>query len=165
MGTYAILRMEKRHMGSVGRIEAYHERTKEQYKSNLDIDTTRTHRNYHLAAPQRHYRQQVLFDVASVNARMRKDSVVLQDCLVTATPEWLKAKDPDTQAAFLNAAYDFFCERVGQENIVSAVVHLDEATPHMHLCFVPLTKDGRLSSKEIVGGPKGLVKWQDDFYT
>lgn len=165
MGTYAIMRMEKRHMGAVGKIEAHHERTKNEYKSNPDIDTSRSHLNYHLAAPQRRYRQQVLFDVASVNAKMRKDSVVLQDCLVTATPDWIRKQDPAAQAAFLNLAYDFFCEKIGTENIVSAVVHLDEATPHMHLCFVPLTKDGRLSSKEVVGGPKGLVQWQDEFYS
>ena len=41
---------------------------------------------------------------------------------------------------------------------------MDEKTPQMHFCFVPITKDGRLSSKEIIGGPKGLSKWQDEFY-
>lgn len=41
---------------------------------------------------------------------------------------------------------------------------MDEATPHMHLCFVPITEKGRLSSKDIIGGPKGLVGWQDKFY-
>ena len=34
----------------------------------------------------------------------------------------------------------------------------------MHLCFVPITDKGRLSSKDIIGGPKGLVGWQDKFY-
>jgi len=41
---------------------------------------------------------------------------------------------------------------------------MDEATPHMHLCFVPITAKGRLSSKDIIGGPQGLVRWQDRFY-
>ena len=44
------------------------------------------------------------------------------------------------------------------------MVHLDETTPHMHLCFVPLTKDGRLSAKEILGNKKNMIRWQDDFY-
>ena len=44
------------------------------------------------------------------------------------------------------------------------MVHLDETTPHMHLCFVPLTKDGRLSAKEILGNKKKMIRWQDDFY-
>ena len=34
----------------------------------------------------------------------------------------------------------------------------------MHLCFVPITPKGRLSSKDVIGGPQGLVKWQDRFY-
>lgn len=49
-------------------------------------------------------------------------------------------------------------------NIISAVVHMDEKTPHLHLCFVPLTRDGRLSAKEILGNKKSMIRWQDDFY-
>ena len=35
---------------------------------------------------------------------------------------------------------------------------------HLHLCFVPLTKDNRLSAKEILGNKKNMIRWQDDFY-
>ena len=41
---------------------------------------------------------------------------------------------------------------------------MDEKTPHMHLSFVPLTEDGRLSAKEIVGNKKKLTQWQDRFW-
>ena len=44
------------------------------------------------------------------------------------------------------------------------MVHMDETTPHMHLCFVPLTRDKRLSAKEILGNKKSMIRWQDDFY-
>ena len=47
---------------------------------------------------------------------------------------------------------------------ISAVVHMDEKTPHMHLCFVPLTEDGRLSAKDIMGNKKKLTWWQDEFW-
>ena len=50
------------------------------------------------------------------------------------------------------------------DTFLSAVVHMDEKTPHLHLCFVPLTADGRLSAKEIIGNRKNLVKWQDEFW-
>ena len=50
------------------------------------------------------------------------------------------------------------------DTFLSAVIHMDEKTPHLHLCFVPLTPDGRLSAKEIIGNRKNLVKWQDDFW-
>lgn len=45
------------------------------------------------------------------------------------------------------------------------MVHLDEATPHMHVTFVPLTEDNRLCAKEIIGNVKKLTEWQDKFWT
>lgn len=65
---------------------------------------------------------------------------------------------------YFERALGFLKERVGEENIFSAVVHMDEKTPHLHLCFVPLTKDNRLSAKEILGNKKRMIQWQDDFY-
>ena len=47
---------------------------------------------------------------------------------------------------------------------MSAVVHMDEKTPHLHLTFVPLTQDNRLCAKEIIGNRANLTKWQDDFH-
>ena len=164
MPNYAIMRMEKRKIGAVGRICNHHERLKAEYKSNPDIDTGKTHMNYYLVEPQCRYRQAVLNRIEEAGARRRRDSVVLQDCFVGATPTWLKEKSYEEQQEYFRYAYDFFEKSFGKENIISAVVHMDEATPHMHLCFVPITKDNRLSSKDIVGGPSGLVKWQDKFY-
>jgi len=48
--------------------------------------------------------------------------------------------------------YDFVCREFGEENIASFIVHLDETGPHAHCVFVPLTVDGRLCSKEVLGG-------------
>ena len=44
------------------------------------------------------------------------------------------------------------------------MVHLDEKSPHMHLCFVPLTEDKRLCAKEILGNKKKLTEWQDKYW-
>ena len=164
MANYAIMRIEKRKLGSVGRIGNHHERLKAEYKSNPDIDPSRTHQNYHIVDPPSKYRKAVLDRIEAVGAKRRKDSVVMQDCFVGGTPDWLKGKTVEEQRKYFDYAYRFFEDSFGKENIISAVVHLDEATPHMHLCFVPITKKGRLSSKEIIGGPKGLVNWQDKFY-
>ncbi|MBQ6895950.1 MAG: plasmid recombination protein [Oscillospiraceae bacterium] len=164
MANYGIIRIEKRKIGSVGRICNHHERLKEQYKSNPDIDSVRTHLNYHLVKPDKKYRELVLARIQQAGAKMRKDSVVMQDGLITASPEWIKANLDAEQAEYFNYAFEFVKERYGIENIISAVVHLDEATPHMHFVFVPITKDNRLSSKDIMGGPKGMAKLQDDFH-
>ena len=48
--------------------------------------------------------------------------------------------------------YGFVCREFGEENIASFIVHLDETGPHAHCVFVPLTADGRLCSKEVLGG-------------
>ena len=48
--------------------------------------------------------------------------------------------------------YGFVCREFGEENVASFIVHLDGTGPHAHCVFVPLTADGRLSSKEVLGG-------------
>ncbi len=48
--------------------------------------------------------------------------------------------------------YGFVCREFGEENVASFIVHLDETGPHAHCVFVPMTADGRLSSKEVLGG-------------
>lgn len=148
----------------MGRICKHHERLKEQYKSNPDIDPSRTKDNYHIVRPAAPYRKLCLDRIEEAGAKRRKDSVVLQDGLITASPDWLKKKSVEEQKEFFNFAYDFVRDRYGEKNILSAVVHMDEATPHMHFVFVPITKDNRLSSKEIIGGPRGMMQMQDDFY-
>ena len=161
---YAIIRIEKRKIGSCAAIEKHHERKKEQYKSNPNIDPALTPLNYHLVQPTKSYRMMALERIEEVGAKRRKNSVVIQDGLITASPEWMKEKTPQDQSEFFNYAYDFLKERYRAENFISVVVHLDEANPHMHFVFVPITEDGRLSSKDVIGGPKGMVKLQDDFY-
>ena len=164
MGIYAIIRVEKCHMGDIARINKHHEREKEEYKSNPDIDRSKSHLNYHLVTPTKSYRKMVLERIKAAGARRKKNSVVMQDGLITATPDWLKGKTEEEQRAYFDYAFQFVRKRYRDENILSAVVHLDEATPHLHFVFVPITEDDRLCSKEIIGGPKGMIQLQDDFY-
>ena len=97
--------------------------------------------------------------------RLRKDSVMMIETLITASPELFREMSREEMMDFMKRAYTFVAERVGEDNIVSAVIHLDEKTPHMHLCFVPLTKDHRLCAKEILGNRTHLSKyWQDGFF-
>jgi hypothetical protein len=85
------------------------------------------------------------------------------DTLITASPEFFKGKKREEVKAFFERTTDFLAKKLGRDNIFSAVVHMDEKTPHLHLCFTPLTKDGRLSAKDILGNRASLVKWQDEF--
>lgn len=160
---YAILRFAKRKGGAAKAIAAHNERTKEAYASNPDIDKSRTVQNYHLIAPRWSYEQEIRHRISMAGCRVRRDSVKFVETLITTSSEFAKAHKTEMPEYFARA-FDFLKERVGEENIISAVVHMDEKTPHLHLCFVPLTKDGRLSAKEILGNKKRMIQWQDDFY-
>ena len=84
--------------------------------------------------------------------------------MVTATPEFFQGKKKSEIRAYFQEALAFLQQNQAPKTIISAVVHMDEKTPHMHLSFVPLTVDGRLSAKEIVGNKKKLTQWQDKFW-
>ena len=160
---YAILRFAKHKGGASKALSAHHERTKEEYASNPDIDKSRIAQNYHLIAPRWSYGQEIRHRIRMAGCRVRRDSVKFVETLITTSPERAKAHESEMPEYF-ERALGFLKERVGEENIFSAVVHMDEKTPHLHLCFVPLTKDGRLSAKEILGNKKRMIQWQDDFY-
>ena len=161
---YAILRFAKYKGPEIGHIESHNERTKEKYASNPDVDTSRSHLNFHLITPQRKYRAEAEKQIAEAGCRTRSDSVRVVEALVTASPEFFKGKKKSEVRAYFTEALEFIRQYQNPETIISAVVHMDEKTPHMHLSFVPLTEDGRLSAKEIVGNKKKLTWWQDEFW-
>lgn len=163
---YAILRFQKKTGGKLLNTQKHNERQKERYKSNPDIDRERSYENIHLKTPPPGgYKRAVLERTEKAGCRLRKDSVMMIETLITASPELFQEMSREEMMDFMTRAYTFVAERVGEDNIVSAVIHLDEKTPHMHLCFVPLTKDHRLCAKEILGNRTHLSKyWQDGFF-
>ena len=161
---YAILRFAKYKGPEIGHIEAHNERAKEKYASNPDVDTARSHLNFHLVTPERKYRAEAEKQIAAAGCRTRSDSVRVVEALVTASPEFFKGKKKSEVKAYFTEALEFIQKYQSKDTIISAVVHMDEKTPHMHLCFVPLTEDKRLSAKEIVGNKKKLTWWQDKFW-
>ena len=161
---YAILRFAKYKGPEIGRIEAHDERTKEKYASNPDVDTSRSSLNFHLVKPHRSYRAEAEKQIAEAGCRARKDSVRVVETLITASPEFFQGKKPREVKEFFEYALEFIQSKQSPETIISAVVHMDEKTPHMHLCFVPLTPDKRLSAKDIIGNRKKLTQWQDEFW-
>ena len=161
---YAIMRFAKYKGPEIGNIEAHNERTKEKYASNPDVDTSRSKYNFHLVKPLGKYRTESERQIAAAGCRTRKDSIRMIETLFTASPEFFKGKKRAEIRVFFEEALHFLEQHQSKETIISAVVHMDEKTPHMHLCFVPLTADNRLSAKEIVGDKKKLSVWQDKFW-
>lgn len=164
MAQHAILRFTKHKAGPAGALEAHHERTKEQYASNPDIDTGRSKYNFHIVQPKQKYRQEISSRIKTAGCKTRKDSTMFVDTLITASPEFFEGRSRKDIQAYFSEAVGFMERKIGKGNIFSAVVHIDEKTPHLHLCFTPITEDGRLSAKEILGNRASLSKWQDEFH-
>ena len=89
---FAILRFAKYKGSEISNIEAHNERTKEKYASNPDVDTSRSHLNFHLITPERKYRAEAEKQIAEAGCRTRSDSVRVVEALVTASPEFFKGK-------------------------------------------------------------------------
>lgn len=104
-------------------------------KSNPDIDDTRTNMNYDLVESDKTLYQRVKERVDEVRSvsRIQKNSVVDFSNIITVPKEQYEELGLERSKDYLKEVYNYFCEEFGKENVVSAKVHLDETTPHMHL--------------------------------
>lgn len=95
--------------------------------------------------------------------KRRKDAVLAVEYVMTASPEWFETATPREQAKFFTLSKMWLEEKYGKDRVVAAVVHRDEATPHLSAYVVPLTEDGRLSAKEFIGSRKKMRDDQTSF--
>lgn len=153
--------------GGVG-VYLHNERIKDHSNTNPDIDFRKSAENYHIgeydnALTYNQRAEKRLADGYKGKKAVRKDAVKLVEVLFTSDKAFFESQ-PDNGKAYFEDCLKWASERFGEENIIADAVHLDEATPHMHLDFVPLTEDGRLSAKEVLGDKQKLQELQDDFY-
>ena len=158
---HVIMRFAKRKGGQISSMESHNERKKEKYASNPDIDLSRTKNNYHIIQPDNTYHREINSRIKEAGCRTRKDSVKMVEVLFTASPEFFAVTGAQEHREYFERAVQFIQDEVGKRNVFAATVHMDEATPHMHICFTPITVDGRLSAKDIIGNQKNLSVWQD----
>ncbi len=137
---YAILRFKKCKSGGVGTCYAHNERKKEAYKSNPDIAPERRSDNYHLVLPKQTYPREVKRMIKAIDFKTRTNSTVMVETLITSSPEFMQALPPPKQREYFEHALSFVESKIGKDNIIAAVVHMDEKTPHMHLSFCPITE-------------------------
>lgn len=163
MAKYAIIRMEKFKISDVQGIQKHNQRQGKS-KSNLDIDYERSHLNYDLLNDrQLQYERTIKNEIGErVKRKPRANSVVLSEFLVTASPEYMQSLSPEEQRRYFEQSLDFIKERYGERNTLYAVVHQDEANPHMHVGVLPITEDGRLSAKDIYNRTE-LQRLQKEF--
>ncbi len=80
---------------------------------------------------------------------VRRDAVHLCGLIVSSDTSFFTRIGKDETRRFFEEAAAYLTDFVGRENVISAMVHTDEKTPHMHFLHVPVTSDGRLCANDI----------------
>ena len=156
--------MEKYHKQDVAPIEKENERDENYEMSNPQIDSERTRNNYRFTPYfGKTYTEFINGRIKELGLSPRKDAVVMNSFVLGSDKTFFDGLAKVEQYNFFSDCYKFFAERYGEENIIAAVVHNDETTPHMHLNLMPVTKGGRLCSKQLFDKPQ-LQQLQTDFY-
>lgn len=107
--------------------------------------------------------QKRIDEVKAAGQKVRANSIPAIEVLLTASPQFFEQASPDEVAEWVEANEQFLVDSFGSDNVVQAVLHMDESTPHIHAVVFPRTRDGRLSAKDVLGGPAGLSEWQDKY--
>lgn len=106
--------------------------------------------------------QNIQDEINRAGAKTRSNSVVALDAIYTASGDFFKDKSTEECNQYFRDCLQFHQRKFG--HVVSAVIHYDETTPHLHILSVPLTQDGRLSAREIIGNRANLSRMQTEFF-
>ena len=163
--SYLVCHMEKYHKSDIAPVENENERDETYQASNPQIDFTRTRNNYNIIKRQRSYTQFINDKIEALDlpTKVRKDAVLMCSFVVGSDREFFGRLSPSEQQQFFVDCTRFFAERYGEDNIISAVVHMDETTPHLHLNLIPIA-DGKLCAKQLFDR-KELQNLQTDFHS
>ena len=156
---FCIMRTEKRKRTDLGGIQKENTRTATEYNNKvipgMDIlNVTLRESNNWL--------RDIDNEIKTAGARTRSNSVLALDTLYTASSEFFQGKTNEENDTFFRDCLKFHERHFG--HIISAVIHYDETTPHLHVISVPLTQDGRLSARDVIGNKAKMSKAQDEFF-
>ena len=153
---YCILRAKK--LKSFGAVAGSVQHTLREIHTP-NADESRTPKNQHIGPRTSSGVLGVLREL--LPQKRRKDAVIAIEYLVTASKEFFVGH---TRTAYFKKALEFLKVKHGKQNVISAVLHLDETSPHMVVYVVPLNSDGRLSAKDFLGGREKLSQLQSSFF-
>ncbi len=157
--------MDKYQRNTIVGVERENERD-ENYKStkNPQIDNNRTSANYHVMKTEGSYIKRINARIKELapKRKIKDDAVLMCSFILGSDKEFFDSLTTQQMHEFFHDVTDFFENRYGTENILSAVVHLDETTPHMHLNLIPVF-EGRLCAKRLFDRVE-LQSLQSDFH-
>ena len=156
---FCVMNIQKRKKNDITGIQREATRTATEY--NNQVKPGMGFLNVNLIQSN-NWMQDIQAEIDKAGAKTRSNSVVALDTIYTASGDFFKGKSNEENDEFFRDCLRFHQERFG--HVVSAVVHYDETTPHLHILSVPLTQDGRLSAREIVGNRANLSRMQTEFF-
>ena len=156
-----------KHKAGARGLQRHNERKEGQKHRNRNIDPTRTKDNVWLTPDDgktfNERIQAILEENYTGKRKPRSDAVKMCEITVQIGGDLAENGTEEEQIEALMESFEELKETYGEQNIVSAVIHVDETTPHLHFDFVPITKSGGLSAREVVGDRAQMRKTQARF--
>lgn len=148
-------------------LQRHNERKQGQKHSNKNIDDSRTADNVWLTPDDGRTFNERIESILEANytgkRKPRSDAVKMCEITVQIGGDLAENGTEEEQIEALMESFEELKETYGEKNIVSAVIHVDETTPHLHFDFVPITKKGGLSAREVIGDRAQMRKTQARF--
>ena len=139
--SYAIIRNAKYKRENLMAVYRHDERKNKHY-SNKDIDRTKSHLNYSLKDPEFNYVKEFdkILKKYELKGQIKTVSNIACEYMITSDNDFFKRIGEEETKRYFATAYKFVCEYkdLGEKYILSAKVHYDEKSPHLHLLFLPV---------------------------
>ncbi len=139
--SYAIIRNTKYKRENLKGIFRHNERKNKNY-SNENIDKEKSYLNYSLKSPQYSYEKEFdkIREKYNLKGQIKTVSNIACEYIITSDHDYFERIGEEETKRFFETAYRFVSEYkdLGEQYIMSAKVHMDEQTPHMHLVFLPV---------------------------
>ncbi len=174
--SYAIIRNANYKKDNLAGLYKHNERKNTNY-SNKDINKSKSNKNYSIKECSTTYTKAInqLMEKDNLKCRITSYTNVACEFIITSDKDFFESIGEEETKRYFQVAYDFVAnyKNLGENNILSAKVHMDESSPHMHLVFVPVVhkldkNSGKTISKiacsEYWKGQDSYRKLQDAFY-
>lgn len=156
---FCVMNIQKRKRTDISGIQKEATRTATEYNNRVQPGMDIFNVNL---IQSNNWMQDIQAEIDQAGAKTRSNSVVALDAIYTASGDFFKDKSTEECNQFFRDCLQFHQRRFG--HVVSALIHYDETTPHLHILSVPLTQDGRLSAREIIGNRANLSRMQTEFF-
>lgn len=174
--SYAIIRNANYKKDNLAGLYKHNERKNKNY-SNKEINKNNFVKNYSIKSCNTTYSNalKILQQENNLKGRIIKTTNVVCEFIITSDKEFFNTIGEEETKRYFETAYKFVAnyQNLGEKYILSAKVHMDETTPHLHLVFVPVVKSkdkngneiNKIACSEYWKGKDSYVRLQNNFYS